>query len=123
MIRGFDISEQNASTDIGCVPDALFDAAVKAVEAVDTCVGRTVDAILEMGGVAMITADHGNADQMLEEDGVSPFTAHSCNPVPFCVVGHPCTLHEGRLADIAPTMLQVLGLPQPAEMDGKSLMD
>ncbi len=101
----------------------VFDAAVKAVEAVDTCVGRTVDAILEMGGVAMITADHGNADQMLEEDGVSPFTAHSCNPVPFCVVGYPCTLHEGRLADIAPTMLQVLGLPQPAEMDGKSLMD
>ncbi len=101
----------------------VFDAAKKAVEAVDTCVGRTVDAILEMGGVAMITADHGNADQMLEEDGVSPFTAHSCNPVPFCVVGHPCTLHEGRLADIAPTMLQVLGLPQPAEMDGKSLMD
>ena len=76
-----------------------------------------------MGSVAMITADHGNADQMLEEDGVSPFTAHSCNPVPFCVVGYPCTLHEGRLADIAPTMLQVLGLPQPAEMDGKSLMD
>ncbi|MDO5784044.1 MAG: 2,3-bisphosphoglycerate-independent phosphoglycerate mutase [Eubacteriales bacterium] len=101
----------------------VFEAAKKAVEAVDTCVGRTVDAILEMGGVAMITADHGNADQMLEEDGVSPFTAHSCNPVPFCVVGHPCTLHEGRLADIAPTMLEVLGLPQPAEMDGKSLMD
>ncbi len=101
----------------------VFDAAVKAVEAVDECVGKTVDAILEMGGVAMITADHGNADQMLEEDGVSPFTAHSCNPVPFCVVGYPCTLHEGRLADIAPTMLQVLGLPQPAEMDGKSLMD
>ncbi|MDO4287125.1 MAG: 2,3-bisphosphoglycerate-independent phosphoglycerate mutase [Eubacteriales bacterium] len=101
----------------------VFDAAVKAVDAVDECVGKTVDAILEMGGVAMITADHGNADQMLEEDGVSPFTAHSCNPVPFCVVGYPCTLHEGRLADIAPTMLQVLGLPQPAEMDGKSLMD
>lgn len=101
----------------------VFDAAVKAVDAVDECVGKTVDAILEMGGVAMITADHGNADQMLEADGVSPFTAHSCNPVPFCVVGYPCTLHEGRLADIAPTMLQVLGLPQPAEMDGKSLID
>lgn len=101
----------------------VFDAAVKAVEAVDTCVGRTVAAIQEMGGVAMITADHGNADQMLEEDGVSPFTAHSCNPVPFCVIGYPCTLHEGRLADIAPTMLKVLGLPQPAEMDGQCLMD
>ncbi len=101
----------------------VFDAAVKAVEAVDACVGRTVAAIQEMGGVAMITADHGNADQMLEEDGVSPFTAHSCNPVPFCVIGYPCTLHEGRLADIAPTMLKVLGLPQPAEMDGQCLMD
>lgn len=101
----------------------VFDAAVSAVEAVDACVGKTVAAIQEMGGVAMITADHGNADQMLEEDGVSPFTAHSCNPVPFCMVGYPGTLHEGRLADIAPTMLQVLGLPQPAEMDGKSLID
>ena len=101
----------------------VFEAAVKAVEAVDTCVGKTVAAIQEMGGVAMITADHGNADQMLEDDGVSPFTAHSCFPVPFCMIGHPCTLHEGRLADIAPTMLEILGLPQPAEMDGKSLMD
>lgn len=103
----------------------VFDAAVEAVEAVDTCVGKTVDAILEMGGVAMITADHGNADQMLEDDGVSPFTAHSCNPVPFCVVGYPdCKkLNPGRLADIAPTMLQVLGLEKPAEMDGESLME
>jgi len=102
----------------------VFDAAVEAVQAVDTCVGKTVDAILEMGGVAMITADHGNADQMLEEDGVSPFTAHSCNPVPFCVVGYPdCKkLNPGRLADIAPTMLQVLGLEKPAEMDGESLI-
>ena len=101
----------------------VFDAAVAAVEAVDSCVGKTVDAIQEMGGVAMITADHGNADQMLEDDEVSPFTAHSCNPVPFCMVGYPGTLHEGRLADIAPTMLQVLGLEQPAEMDGKSLIN
>ena len=103
----------------------VFDAAVEAVQAVDTCVGKTVDAILEMGGVAMITADHGNADQMLEDDGVSPFTAHSCNPVPFCVVGYPdCKkLNPGRLADIAPTMLQVLGLEKPDEMDGESLME
>ena len=103
----------------------VFDAAVEAVQAVDTCVGKTVVALLEMGGVAMITADHGNADQMLEDDGVSPFTAHSCNPVPFCVVGYPdCKkLNPGRLADIAPTMLQVLGLEKPAEMDGESLME
>ena len=101
----------------------VFDAAKAAVEAVDTCVGKTVDAVLEMGGVALITADHGNADKMLEEDGVSPFTAHTTYPVPFCVVGHPCELREGgRLCDIAPTMLQILGLAQPAEMDGQSLM-
>ena len=100
----------------------VFDAAVKAVEAVDTCVGRTVDAILEMGGVAMITADHGNADQMYEPDG-SAFTAHTTNPVPFAVVGYDCKLREGgRLADIAPTMLEILGLPQPKEMTGTSML-
>ena len=101
----------------------VFDAAKAAVEAVDTCVGKTVDAVLEMGGVALITADHGNADKMLEDDGVSPFTAHTTYPVPFCVVGHACELREGgRLCDIAPTMLQILGLEQPAEMDGQSLI-
>ncbi len=101
----------------------VFDAAKAAVEAVDTCVGKTVDAVLEMGGVALITADHGNAGKMLEDDGVSPFTAHTTYPVPFCVVGHPCELRVGgRLCDIAPTMLQILGLAQPAEMDGQSLI-
>lgn len=99
----------------------VFNAAVKAVEAVDMGIGKVVSAVRKMGGVALITADHGNADQMLEEDGKTPFTAHSTFPVPFCVVGHPCKLHKGRLADIAPTMLELLGLPQPAEMDGKSL--
>ncbi len=100
----------------------IFDAAVKAVEAVDTCVGKVVDAILEMGGTALITADHGNADKMVDEDG-EPFTAHTTNPVPFCVVGYDCELREGgRLADIAPTMLQIMGLPQPEEMDGTSLI-
>ncbi len=100
----------------------IFDAAVKAVEAVDTCVGKVVDVILEMGGTALITADHGNADKMVDEDG-EPFTAHTTNPVPFCVVGYDCELREGgRLADIAPTMLQIMGLPQPEEMDGTSLI-
>ena len=83
---------------------------------------KTVAATLEMGGVALITADHGNADKMYEPDG-SPFTAHTTFPVPFCVVGKDCTLREGgRLADIAPTMLQILGLEQPAEMSGESLI-
>jgi 2,3-bisphosphoglycerate-independent phosphoglycerate mutase len=101
----------------------IFDAAKAAVEAVDTCVGRVTDAIREMGGIALITADHGNAEQMAEPDG-SPFTAHTTNPVPFCVVGYPCTLRSGgRLADIAPTMLKILGLPQPPEMTGKSIIE
>jgi 2,3-bisphosphoglycerate-independent phosphoglycerate mutase len=100
----------------------VFDAAVKAVEAVDECVGKVTDAIAEMGGVALITADHGNADKMVDTDG-SPFTAHTTNPVPFCVVGYDCKLREGGvLADIAPTMLEIMGLPQPEEMTGKSII-
>ncbi len=100
----------------------VFEAAVKAVEAVDECVGKVTDAIAEMGGVSLITADHGNADKMFESDG-SPFTAHTTNPVPFCVVGYPCKLRKGgKLADIAPTMLQIMGLEQPTEMDGKSMI-
>ena len=100
----------------------VFEAAVKAVEAVDECVGKVVTAIREMDGVALITADHGNADKMIDTDG-SPFTAHTTNLVPFCVVGYPCELREGgRLADIAPTMLKIMGLPQPEEMTGKSLL-
>ncbi len=100
----------------------VFDAAVKAVEAVDECVGRVVEAAREMDGVVFITADHGNADCMVGEDG-NPFTPHTTNPVPFCVVGYDCTLREGgRLADIAPSMLKVLGLKKPEEMDGESLI-
>ena len=100
----------------------VFEAAVKAVEAVDECVGKVVTAIREMDGVALITADHGNADKMIDADG-SPFTAHTTNLVPFCVVGYPCELREGgRLADIAPTMLKIMGLPQPAEMTGESII-
>ncbi len=100
----------------------VFEAAVKAVETVDTCVGMVVEATKKMGGVSLITADHGNADKMMNEDG-SPFTAHTTNIVPFVVVGKDCTLREGgRLADIAPTMLEVMGLEQPAEMDGQSLI-
>ncbi len=100
----------------------IFDAAMTAVEAVDTCVGRMVDAILAKGGAALITADHGNADKMYEPDG-SAFTAHTTNPVPFIVVGEDCELREGGvLADIAPTILKLLELPQPAEMTGKSLI-
>ncbi len=100
----------------------IFDAAVAAVEAVDECVGRMVEAILAKGGAALITADHGNADKMYEPDG-SPFTAHTTNPVPLIAVGIDGELREGGvLADLAPTMLEILEMPQPAEMTGKSLI-
>ena len=101
----------------------IFDAAVKAVEAVDTCVGRTVDAILAKGGAVLITADHGNAEKMYEPDG-SPFTAHTTNLVPLILVGYDCKgLKEGgKLADLAPTMLEILGIEQPKEMTGESLI-
>ncbi len=98
-----------------------FEATVQAVETVDRCVAQVVAATTEMGGVALITADHGNAEQMLDAEG-SPFTAHTTNPVPFCIVGADVRLRDGRLADIAPTMLDLMGLNQPEEMDGKTLI-
>ena len=101
----------------------VFEAAVAAVEAVDTCVGRVVEAVKEMGGVMLLTADHGNAEKMLEADGTTPFTAHTTNVVPFAVIGRECQLREGGvLADIAPTMLKLLGLEKPAEMTGESII-
>lgn len=100
----------------------IFDAAVKAVETVDACVGKVVDATLSMDGTVIITADHGNADYMFEPDG-TPFTAHTTNLVPFTVVGYDCELREGgKLCDIAPTMLKILGVEQPSEMSGESLI-
>ena len=101
----------------------VFDAAVKAVEAVDKCVGEVTDAVLNAGGVVFLTADHGNAEKMKNPDG-SPFTAHTTNVVPFAVIGAgDVKLREGGcLADIAPTMLPYIGLPVPAEMTGKSII-
>jgi len=100
----------------------VFGAAVAAVEAVDACVGRVWDALRKKGGVMFLTTDHGNADKMYEPDG-SPFTAHTTFPVPFVVAGYPCELREGgRLCDISPTILRVLGIEQPASMTGVSLI-
>lgn len=99
-------------------------AAVKAVEAVDQCVGRVVQAVLAKNGVALITADHGNAEEMLDPNG-HPHTAHTTDPVPFILAGDglkQVALREGCLADIAPTMLDLLDIPQPAEMTGKTLI-
>ena len=99
----------------------VFDAAVKAVETVDTCVGRVVEATLKMGGIAMVTADHGNAEEMKQANG-SPMTAHTTNLVPFILCGAGNELRPGRLADIAPTILDVMGLECPPQMDGKTLI-
>jgi 2,3-bisphosphoglycerate-independent phosphoglycerate mutase len=100
----------------------VIPAAVEAVEAVDACLGRVVAAVHESGGALIVTADHGNADNMLEPDG-SPNTAHSTNPVPFIVTAQGVGLDDGGiLADVAPTALALLGIDQPAEMTGRSLL-
>lgn len=99
----------------------VIDAAVKAVEAVDECAGKIVEKIRGKSGVTLITADHGNADRMVDTDG-GPFTAHTTNQVPFIIVGKDCALEPGRLADIAPTMLKLLGMDVPSDMTGKSLI-
>jgi 2,3-bisphosphoglycerate-independent phosphoglycerate mutase len=97
-------------------------AAIKACETVDACLGDVVRTVLESGGVCVVTADHGNADEMLEDDG-SPDTAHSLNPVPFVVTSEDVSLSgEGILADVAPTIFALLGIEQPAEMTGRSLI-
>jgi 2,3-bisphosphoglycerate-independent phosphoglycerate mutase len=97
-------------------------AAVKAVETADECLGRIVEAVRRKGGVSLITADHGNAEQMLEADGASPHTAHTTNPVPLIVTDPEMTLrHAGELADLVPTVLGFLGFTQPLQMTGKPL--
>jgi 2,3-bisphosphoglycerate-independent phosphoglycerate mutase len=105
----------------------ILDAAVKAVKTVEECVDKITNAILNKGGSVMITADHGNADKMFEDEkGEKPFTAHTTNPVPFILVSNEyknCKLrNDGVLADIAPTLLQILGEEKPSEMTGKTLI-
>lgn len=110
----------------------VMDASVEAIETVDACLGRLLESISQAGGTALITADHGNAEYMKDENG-NPWTAHTTNPVPFILVegegakvpGHGGEVRlreDGRLADIAPTILQILGLPQPEEMTGRSMI-
>ena len=102
----------------------VLDAAKAAVKTVDECVGKVVAAIEEVGGQAIITADHGNSELMVDEETGVPFTAHTTNLVPFVLVGAgERKLRDGGiLADIAPTLLEMMGLEQPAEMTGKSML-
>eukprot|EP01037_Dinobryon_pediforme_P001496 gene1496-1518_t len=99
----------------------ILAAAIKAVETVDTCLGRIADAIAARGGALLVTADHGNAEMMRDPVTGQPHTAHTTNPVPVMLTNSPGPLHDGRLADIAPTLLALLDLKQPAEMTGRAL--
>ena len=103
----------------------IMSAAVKAVEAVDKCLGRVVDAVLAKDGAIFVTADHGNAERMVDEETGAPYTAHTNTPVKAVLVNGPkdVVLKEGRLCDVAPTLLALLGLPQPTEMTGTSLLE
>jgi 2,3-bisphosphoglycerate-independent phosphoglycerate mutase len=103
----------------------VYGAALEALKTVDACVGKVTEAALKKGGVVMITADHGNSEQMLDYAGKCPFTAHTTNPVPLALVGMGQTLNlrgDGMLADVAPTLLEIMGIEKPAEMSGSSLI-
>ena len=100
-----------------------LEAAIRAVETVDGAVGRLADAALAAGGSMIVTADHGNCEMMWDDDAASPHTAHTTNLVPVILVGAPADtqLHDGRLADLAPSLLALMGLSQPAAMTGRQL--
>ena len=101
----------------------IIPAAIRAVETVDACLGRIVAAVEARGGVALVTADHGNAEQLIDETTGGPHTAHTLNPVPvFVAGGGSYPLRSGILADVAPTLLELLGIEAPAEMTGTSLL-
>ena len=103
----------------------VLEAAVKALETVDHCVGRAVEAILKADGQMFLCADHGNAEQLIDYENGGSFTAHTINPVPFILINYnpEYTLKEGGcLADIVPTMIEMMGMEQPKEMTGKSLL-
>ena len=100
-----------------------YEATVKAIEAIDACLGRIVAAIEKVGGEMLITADHGNAEMMRNHDTHQPHTAHTTNLVPLIYIGRKLQLaNQGVLSDVAPTMLELMGLPQPTEMSGHSLI-
>ena len=100
-----------------------LEAAIKAIEAIDECIGKVIDCVKNKKAVILITADHGNAEQMLDYKTGEPHTAHTTNPVPLILYGMDgVTLKSGKLADLAPTMLDIMGLDKPEEMTGESLL-
>jgi 2,3-bisphosphoglycerate-independent phosphoglycerate mutase len=103
----------------------VLEAAIKAVETVDSGLGEVIAALAEVGGAMIVTADHGNCEVMIDPETGGPHTAHTLNPVPVVLVGGPAgaRLRDGRLADLAPSLLELMGLDQPPEMLGKSLIE
>nr|WP_238322445.1 alkaline phosphatase family protein [Kordiimonas gwangyangensis] len=101
----------------------VLSAAIKAVETIDTCIGRLEEAVEKAGGALIITADHGNVEMMMDESTGQPHTAHTSFDVPVVMIGGNAGLKDGRLADVAPTVLDLLGIKQPTEMTGHSLLD
>jgi 2,3-bisphosphoglycerate-independent phosphoglycerate mutase len=100
----------------------VIPAVVQAVETTDACLGRVVETVEQLGGVTLVTADHGNAEQMYEEDGTSPHTAHTSNLVPFITTDPAAELRDGgELQDLAPTVISYLGLTKPLQMTGENL--
>src|SRR4051794_37541330 len=121
----FDVIVMNYANADMVGHSGLLEAAVKAVETVDTCLGRLAEAVEAMGGTLVITADHGNAEMMRDPETGQPHTAHTLNPVPFIIANPPgaiARIDDGRLADVAPTLLDILGLAKPAGMTGHSLI-
>ena len=124
--RDYDFVIMNYANADMVGPTGVMEATIKGVEAVDTGVGRVVEATLAVGGGLLITADHGNAEQLIEYDTGKPFTAHTTNPVPLYLVvpqlANAKLRNDGILADVAPTILHILGIPQPKDMTGHSLL-
>ena len=110
---------------MGNISEGLNEQQKQAVETVDECIGRIVDEVRRVNGTILITADHGNAEQMIDYTTGDPHTAHTTNPVPLIIAGmdENITLREGgRLADLAPTMLDIMGVEKPVEMTGESII-
>jgi 2,3-bisphosphoglycerate-independent phosphoglycerate mutase len=123
---GFDLIVVNYANGDMVGHTGVLEAAVKAAECIDRCLGRLEEAVTEAGGVLLITSDHGNCESMLDEDADQPYTAHTMNLVPVLMVNAPDGvggLRDGRLSDIAPTVLELLGLALPDEMTGRSLIE
>jgi 2,3-bisphosphoglycerate-independent phosphoglycerate mutase len=120
--RGFAFGIVNFANPDMVGHTGVISAVVEAVETTDRCLGEVVEAVERAGGVTLVTADHGNAEQLLEPDGESPHTAHTTNPVPLVVTASQLVLADGgELSDLAPTCLELLGLTPPPAMTGRNL--